>query len=167
MESILKFIPSNISGLVSGDIGFLLVLFVVVIGFSFYAGRGSIISAIISFYPASLLYKTFPFLDKVIFLTGDKLIVFNKIGLFLLFLIPITIIVNRFIFSVSGYGGGENMLRLAGLALAFLILVILFSYTTVNYDVFHNFSASFDSLFGVEERQFYWILAPLALLAIL
>lgn len=167
MDSLFKLIPTNVTGLISGDIGFLIAVFIVVLGFSFYAGRGSIVSLIISFYPASLLFNTFPFMDKVIFLTGDKLVVFNKVAVFLLFLIPLTIIINRFVFSASVYGGGENMLRLSGLALAFVVLIMVFSYTTVNYDIFHNYSASIDSLIGVEERQFYWILAPLALLAIL
>lgn len=70
-------------------------------------------------------------------------------------------------FSASDYSGGESVFRLSGLAIAFLILVVLFSYNVVNYDLYHNFSPQIDALFGIEERQFYWNLAPLALLAFL
>ncbi len=159
---------TDIFKFISGDLGFLLAFFIVIMGFSWYTGRGFIVSLIISFYPAIMMYKTFPFLDKLLFLNDSPgLLVTNKIAIFLLFLVPITIVINRFIFTASDYGGGENLLRLAGLSLTFLLLIVLFSYNAVNYDPLHDFSPQIDNLFSIEERQFYWFLAPIALLAIL
>ena len=158
---------SKVASMLSGDTAFLLVCFVVIMGVAFYLGRGFLISLIISFYPASLLYKSFPFLEKAIVLSGENLIVINKIGVFIVFLVPIAIVLNRFIFSASEYGRGDNILKLAGLSVAFLILVVLFSYNTVSYDALHDFSPQIDAIFGVEERQFYWYLAPIALMGVL
>lgn len=164
-----KYIPSNIGipGSITGDMAFLGVVFILLIGLSYYFGRGFIVSLIVSFYPASILFRLFPFMEKVIFVSEGRLLVLNQIAVFLLFLIPITIIINRFIFTASDYSGGENILRLAGLSLAFLIIIVLFSYNTVNYDIFHNYSSQIDSIFDFPAREFYWMLAPLALLAIL
>ena len=166
MSSIFSKLPS-LGGIFSSDIGFLIAAFVVILGLAFFIGRSSLIALILSFYPASLLYKTFPFASKAIFLKGDMLITFNKIGLFLLFLVPITIIIGRFIFSASDYGRGDGTLRLFGLSIAFLILVVFFSYNVVNYDVFHNFGPQIDAIFTITDSQFYWNIAPMALLAVL
>lgn len=166
MSSILSKLPS-IGGIFASDIGFLIALFLVILGLAFFIGRSSLIALILSFYPASLLYKTFPFASKAIFLKGDMLLTFNKLGLFLLFLIPITIIIGKFIFSASEYGRGDGNLRLFGLSIAFLILVVFFSYNVVSYDVFHNYGAQIDTIFTITDSQFYWNVAPIALLAVL
>lgn len=158
---------SGLSAIFSADLGFILVLFVFIMGIAYFIGRSSLISLILSFYPATLLFKTFPFISKVIFLKGDVLETLNKVGLFLLFLIPITIIVRRFIFSLSDYTKGEGLLRLFGLSIAFLILVVFFSYNVVNYDVFHDFEPQIDTIFTITDSQFYWNIAPIALLAFL
>ncbi len=166
---IAKYIPNtvSVSGSIYGDATFLLIIFLIILGTAYYFGRGFIVSIIISFYPATILFKLFPFMDKVIFADGVNLLLLNKLGLFLLFLIPITIIVNRFMFTAGEYNGGENILRLAGLSIAFIIIIVLFSYNTLSYDVFHNYSSQIDAIFGAPGREFYWILAPLALLAVL
>lgn len=166
MSSILSKLPS-VGGLFSSDIGFLIAVFIVIFAVAFFIGRSSLVSLILSFYPATLLYKTFPFTSKAIFLKGDLPETFNKIGLFLLFLVPITIIISRYIFSVSDYGRGNTNLRLFGLSLSFLILVVFFSYNVVNYDSLHNYSSQIDAIFSITESQFYWNLAPIALLAFL
>lgn len=166
MSSIISSIPS-FGGIFSSDIGFILALFIVILGMAFFIGRSSLVALILSFYPASLLYKTFPFASKAIFLKGPSLETFNKIGLFLLFLIPIAIIVSRYIFSMTDYGREGGSLRLFGLSISFLILVVFFSYNVVNYDVLHNFSPQIDAVFNISESQFYWNLAPIVLLAFL
>jgi hypothetical protein len=158
--------PVGFIGSLSGDIGILALLFIAFVGLSYYFGRGFIVSVVLAFYPATILYKMFPFVEKLTFLSGN-LVTLNKIGIFLLFLIPLTIIINRFIFTASDFSGGENILKLAGLSAAFLILIVLFSYNLVNYDGYHDFGTQIDNLFGSPTRQFYWFLAPLAILAII
>ena len=150
----------------SGDAIFLVTLFVLFLIFALYFGRGRLISIILSFYPTTLLYNTFPFINKVIILSGDKMITLNRLVVFLVFLIPISITLERYIFSESEYNGSYNFFSLAGLSLATVVLVVLFSYTTLNFDLFHNFSPQIDSLFSGIDRIFYWNLVPLALLAI-
>ena len=157
----------NVGDILSSDIGFLIAIFIVILGLAFFIGRSSLVAVILSFYPSTLLYKTFPFINHAVFLKGETLEVFNKIGLFLLILIPITIIVSRYIFPMSDYARGNSTLRLVGLSLALLILVVFFSYDVVNYDSIHDFSGQIDTIFTISESQFYWNLAPIALLAFL
>lgn len=157
----------HLSGPLSVDLVILASIFIILYGYSIYAGRNRLLAFIISFYPATLLFNTFPLMNKVLILQGDKFLTLNKLAIFLLFFIPINIIINRFIFTGSDYSGFTGLVRGAGLSLSALIMVLLFSYSTLNLDVFHNFSPQIDTIFAHSSSIFYWNLASLALLAIL
>ncbi len=157
---------SQIGHFLSGDILFFLVAFLVLGIFTAYGGRGRMISFILAFYPASILFSTLPFINKLLILQ-DKMLVVNKIAVFLIFLVPLSIILNSYIFSESVHSGGQHLARTGGFALIGLILAVTFSYSTVNYDIFHNFSPSIDALFVPASRIFYWNLGIFALLAFL
>ena len=160
-------IISKISDFLTGDIIFLLAVFAVLYVLTMYLGKGRLVSVILAFYPATLLYKSLPFLDKLLLATGDKPLLFNKLGIFLVFLVLIYLGINKFISHYAEYGPGEGALRTGGFVLAFLILLILFSYTTISLDPIHNFGSQIDVIFGGESRIFWWSLAPLVLLALL
>ncbi|MCX6701974.1 MAG: hypothetical protein NTX96_02140 [Candidatus Zambryskibacteria bacterium] len=154
-------ILTKITSALSGDIVFLLVTFVVIFLCAMYFGRNRIVSLILAFYPATLLYNSFPFINKFIVLSGDRAVVINKIGIFLVFFILVNLAINKY---VALYDESSSTFRKGGLAFAVLILFLLFSYTIVNFDVFHNFSSSIDVLFQGETRIFWWSLTPLIIL---
>ena len=149
----------------SGDVVFLITIFVILFAFGLYFGKGSLVSLILSFYPANLLFNTFPFISKTLIFHDDKLLLLNKIVIFFIFLIPIAIIVDRYISPKSSSRGIPDTFKIAGLALALTILVVIFSYSTVNYDLLQNFSPKIDLLFSTPARLFYWNLVPIILLA--
>lgn len=154
-----SFVTSLIKAL-SGDLIFLLVVFALFLGCTMYFGRNKVASFIIAFYPATLLYNTFPFINKLLIL-GPSYTVVNKILIFILFLYLVYIAINKY---VSLYDESSSGLSKGGLALSSLILVVLFSYSTVNYDSLHNFSPTIDALFQGLGRVFGWSIAPLILL---
>lgn len=157
---------SQIGHFLSGDMLFFVVTFILFGIFTLYGGRGRMISLILAYYPASILFNSLPFISKLLILQ-DKMLVVNKIAIFLIFLVPLSIILNSYIFSESIHSGAQHLFRTGGFALIALILVVMFSYSLVNYDVFHNFSASVDTLFNPASRVFYWNLGIFALLAFL
>jgi hypothetical protein len=154
-------------GSFSGDMIFLVTVFILFFAYTMYFGRGRMLSFILAFYPAAILFKSFPYLDKLIVLHGDKLVLLNKIVIFFIFLIPLDIIINKFIFSESEYSGSMKLLRAVGLAISATLLVVLFSYGILNFDIFHNFSPTIDAFLANPAKLFYSNLAPLALLFIL
>ena len=137
----------------------LLILF---FAYTMYFGKSRIISAIIAFYPAVFLYKLFPSIDKFLVLKGDALMTLNEILIFLVFFVPINIIISRFIFSDSGFGSSK-VLRTVGLSLVSVVLVLIFTYSVVSLDIVYNFSQPIDGLF-LAGNMFYWDLAPVILL---
>ncbi|MFA7216651.1 MAG: hypothetical protein WC095_01565 [Candidatus Paceibacterota bacterium] len=146
---------------VSTDIIALLVLFIIFFSYSLYFGKNRIISLILAFYPALYLFSSFPFRDKLIFLQGDTMILINNIVLFLLFLVPLDIIIGRYISSI-GYGG-MKYLKITGYSLGLVVLVLIFSYSVVSLDSLYNFGSSVDNIFSNDYR-FWLTLFPLAIL---
>lgn len=160
-------IISKLSSFLTGDIIFLLAVFTVLFVLTMYLGKGRLVSVILAFYPATLLYKSLPFLNKLIMAKGDQGVLFNKLIVFVVILALIYLAINKFISHYAEYGPGEGALRTGGFVLAFLIILVVFSYTTVNLDLIHNFGSQIDAIFGSEARLFWWNIAPLALLSFL
>jgi hypothetical protein len=150
----------------TNDIIVLVTLFVLFATYALYFGKGRIISFILAFYPAVFLYEEFPYMAKFMLLHGTQLIVLNKIIIFLIFLISLGIMINRFIFSESGYGGSLHLARVAGFALIGVVLTLVFTYSVVSLDVFYTFSPMVSNLF-VPANIFWWTLGPLLLMFLL
>lgn len=148
------------------DLIMLAVLFVLFALYTLYFGKNRIVAFILAFYPAAFFYEHFPFAAKLMVLSGPNLVVLNKVLIFLVFLVPLNIIISRYIFAESGYDGSSHYLRTAGFALAAVVLVLLFTYSIVSLDVFYNFSATIDKLFATG-NMFWWSIAPLGLMLFL
>lgn len=155
---------SQIGHFLKGDMLFFVAGFILFLVFALYAGKGRVISLILAYYPASILFNSLPFLNKLLVLQ-DKMLVINKIAIFLIFLVPLSIIINSYIFSESMHSGAQHLIRTSVLALLMLFLVVIFSYSVVNYDTFHNFTTSTDILFTPISRIFYWNIGIFAILA--
>ncbi|MES2213278.1 MAG: hypothetical protein V4473_00380 [Patescibacteria group bacterium] len=144
----------------------LIVLGIILLIFFFYGiyfGKNRLISLIVSFYPAMFLYGIFPFATKLMILHGGNLILLNKILIFLIFLIPLDIIIARFVSVDSGYGGAEHYLRIGVSALILVALTLIFTYSVISFDSLYNFSSHIDALF-TSTRIFWWYIAPFAIL---
>lgn len=163
MSSITNFFSGGVTQYLSSDIVILILLFIFFFVYALYLGKGAIISLILAFYPAQFFFEHFPFMTQTMFLKGDSLLLLNKVMVFLLFLIPLTILFGRYVFHDSGYGS-MHYARMAGYALLCVALVLVFSYSIISLDSFHNFSATIDALFAGTDRIFYWNIAPIAIL---
>jgi hypothetical protein len=160
-------IYSKISAFLTGDIIFLLCVFAVLFLLVMYFGKARFISLVLAFYPATFLYKSFPLMDKFLFIVGDRGVMINKILIFLLFMVPIYLVINKYVSHYGEYGGAEGIVRTGGFVASILILVLIFSYTTVSLNLIHDFGSQIDGLFTGEGKIFWWSLAPLALLGFL
>jgi hypothetical protein len=158
---------TTLKGIFSGDTLFLVICLLLFLGYAMFMGRGRIVSLLLSFYPATILFNSFPFASRFLVLHGGVPEVLNKVGVFLLFLIPISIVINRFVVSFSEHSGAAHFIRLLGFAVAGVALVLVFSYSTVSLNAIHDFSPAIDGLFATPSLIFYWNLGILAVLAFL
>jgi hypothetical protein len=155
-------IISKVTSALSGDVLFLVALFVIIFLCAMYFGKNRMASLVLAFYPATLLYKSFPFINKLTVLSGDTGILINKIVIFLVFFVLISIVIRKYLAS---YDESSGVFSKIGLTLAILIIILVFSYNIVSFDTFHNFSAQIDTLFKNNNLIFWWNLTPLVILA--
>ncbi len=165
MSTITSFLNGN-GNILGSDIFIIVLLFIFFFCYALYFGKNIIIATILAFYPAQFFYQNFPFMNNLLVLKGDPLLLLNKVLIFLLFLIPLSILIGRYVFQDSGYGSAHYF-RSAGYALAMIILVLIFDYSVVSLSLAHNFSPTISMLFSDPTRIFLWNLAPLALLFVL
>lgn len=150
----------------SSDLVVLLTIFIICFSYALYFGKHRAISLILAFYPAQYFFEHFPFINNLLVLKGDIPLLLNHVLIFFLFLIPLDIVIGKFVFQDSGYGT-SHYFRIAGYAVAMLILVLLFSYSVVDLNTIHHFSPSIDALFNAPDRIFFWHIAPLIVLFVL
>jgi hypothetical protein len=162
-----KTFSNSFLGLFSADAIFFITVFVIYLAYGLYFGRGRLVSLILAFYPTVIFYKSLPFLNSLIIMQGDNLILANKVAVFLFILIPIILILNRYIDALSEYFDTGSMLRSAVMSAGVVILILIFSYSVINFDAFHDFSPFIDGLFATPDKIFYWSLVPIALLTAL
>jgi len=145
--------------LLAGNFLILLVITLVMIGFSYRAGRGGIISLLVAFYAGYAIYTVFPYTDDIIGAGGTSLakaiisIVIYAIATFLPF---------HFIQRLVGTGFGV-LSFVPRFALSFLASAFLMA---LAYHVFHvsniyAFPEQINHLFAPNEYFFWWFIAPL------
>lgn len=152
---------TKITSSLSGDVLFLLVAFVVIFLAVAYFSKSRTISVILAFYPAIFLYNQIPFFNKLIVLSGDTGILLNKLGIFLVLFVLLSVVINK---HTSSYDDSSGFIGKIGLSLCILVLLMVFSYTTIDLSLFHDFSDSIDTLFMGLGRVFGWGLLPFVIL---
>lgn len=145
--------------LLVGNFVILLVLTVIMVLFSYKAGRGGIISLILALYAGYAVYSVFPYTDQIIAAGGTT---------------TVKAIISAVIFGIATFvpfhfiqrltTGGFGVLSIVPrLALSFLAAAFLLA---LGYHVFdisniYSFPAPLDSLFAPEGYFFWWFIAPL------
>jgi hypothetical protein len=142
-----------------GNFLILFILTLVMIGFSYKAGRGGIISLLVAFYAGYAIYMVFPYTDSIVSAGGTRLI---KAIISIVIYGIATFIPFHFIQRLVGNGFGV-LSFLPRFALSFLSAAFLL---TLAYHVFHvsniyTFPDPINSLFAPNEYFFWWFIAPL------
>lgn len=145
--------------LLVGNFLVLLVLTVIMIGFSYKAGRGGIISLLMSFYAGYAIYMVFPYTKDIVSSGGSPIV---KAIISVALYAAATFIPFHFIQRLTS-GGFGVLSFVPRFALSFLSAAFLL---TLAYHVFHvqniyTFPNPIDSLFAPDEYFFWWFIAPL------
>ena len=143
-----------------GNFLILAVLTLIMIGFSYYGGKGGIISLLLSFYGGYALYLVFPYTNTIID-TGTTPLLKALISV-VIFLIAIFI---PFIFTQRLLKGGFGVLSFVPrFVLSFLsaCFLIALAYHVFNVTHIYTFPEPMNSLFAPDKFFFWWFIAPLA-----
>ena len=153
---------SKVTSALSSDIVFLAFLFLVFFICVMYFGKNKMATMLIVFYPAVFVFGNIPFLSKLVFMSGERGVLLSKFIVFVAVFALIYFAVNKYFITFNEPSG---FLRKAGLSLGLLIAFVVFSYKVVSLDFIHNFSGSVDTIITGGNREFWWGIAPLAILA--
>jgi len=141
---------------------------IVSIIYSFSAGKGRIISILVSVYMAELLVIQAPFLSSAL---GDKFglaVYLARLITFLVLFGFFFLILSRFVFRTSvenrGFGSWIYSLIFAFLQVGFLISVIL---SFLPPDSKNNFAPLVKFVFVSDTAVFVWLLLPIAFLVLI
>ncbi|MEK7510808.1 MAG: hypothetical protein AAB582_01045 [Patescibacteria group bacterium] len=145
--------------LLAGNFLILVGLFVVMLLFSYKAGRGGIISLLVAFYAGYAIYMVFPYTQQIIAAGGTPMM--KAIISIIIFGIA-TFIPFHFVQRLSSGGFGVlsffPRFLLSFLAAAFLLAL---AYHVFDISDIYSFPAPIDQLFAPEGYFFYWFIAPL------
>jgi uncharacterized membrane-anchored protein len=143
----------------AGNFLVLFILTLVMIGFSYKAGRGGIISLLVAFYAGYAIYIVFPYTDQIVGAGGTTAtkaiisIVLYGIATFLPFHF-----IQRLVGSGFGVLSFVPRFALSFLAAAFLLAVAYHVFQVSNV---YEFPAPINSLFEPDRYFFWWFIAPL------
>ena len=146
--------------LLAGNFVILVGLFVVMLLFSYKAGRGGIISLLVAFYAGYAIYMVFPYTQQIVAAGGTPMM--KAIISIVVFGIA-TFIPFHFVQRLSSGGFGVlsffPRFLLSFLAAAFLLAL---AYHVFDISDIYSFPAPINQLFAPEGYFFYWFIAPLA-----
>jgi hypothetical protein len=143
----------------AGNFLILVVLTGVMIGFSYYGGKGGIISLLMSFYAGYAIYLVFPYTNSIIDAGGTPIMkAILSTSLFLISLIFPYIFTNRLIKGGFGVLSFVPRFALSFLAAAFLIAL---AYHVFDVTHIYTFPEPMNSLFAPDKYFFWWFIAPL------
>jgi hypothetical protein len=138
---------------------FVLVVFAIAFAYAFIRGKGKILSAIISFYPALILFTWFPYWSMKVFEKQGIHSFFAHLGVFLLMYIPTHLILSRAIESYYSETKFGKIFQISSLSSAFLILTAL---TSRFLPALYTFS--FNEF--ITRHIFWFLVAPILLVLI-
>lgn len=145
--------------LLAGNFLILLILFGVMLAFSYKGGRGGIISLLMAFYAGYAIYTVFPYTNQIVAAGGSTMI--KAIISIILFGI-VTYIPFHFIqrLTTGGFGVLSVVPRfvLSFLAAGFLLAL---GYHVFAISEIYSFPAPLDTIFAPEGYFFWWFIAPL------
>jgi hypothetical protein len=142
-----------------GNFLILVILTAIMIGFSYYGGKGGIISLLVAFYSGYGIYEAFPYTTSIIDAGGAA--IFKAILSLILFILSIILpylFINRLI-----KGGFGVLSFLPRFVLSFLAACFLMALAYHVFDVTHiyTFPEPMNSLFAPNQYFFLWFIAPL------
>lgn len=125
----------------------------------------SIASLIISIYAAAFIYSNAFFVKQLTVVDGSSQLFWNKLGIFLIILLPIFFLMKKIV-SFTYTRGGMRYVRTIVLGLALLGLILSMLYHVIPVQSIYDFPGSVDKVFASDSAFTVWLILPLVALFI-
>jgi len=140
----------------ASDFLIVLILLLAIFIFAWYAGRGPLVSFLLSLYAAYAVFEVFPY-SSYLPTEPAMTALLTQVGLFLAFVILFFIILRRVVVSDFLYIGILGLITLSFLGAAFIIAL---AYHVFPVSEVYKFTPAIDLLFAPVKYFFWWFIAP-------
>ncbi len=124
-----------------------------------------LISLVLSLYVAAFIYTNAFFIERLTIAQGSGQLFWNKLAIFLIILLPIHILINKFVVVYKSRGGGGPF-RTILLAAVFICLSMAMLYHVIPLDSIYDLPTYIDKYFASETMFTVWLIVPLIALFI-
>jgi hypothetical protein len=143
----------------------LLVVIAILTALSFYKGKSTLFSLIVSFYPAAILYASFPYKEKfILFKDTNQHIFYSHAIIFAVFFALSFLIARRIVHSDGTRAGFVGFLDALFLSISVVILTLTLCFHTLPYRDIYNLGAQFQNFFSSSLGYFVSAFIPLVVL---
>ncbi|MEN9920347.1 MAG: hypothetical protein RL538_240 [Candidatus Parcubacteria bacterium] len=149
------------------EITYFLVVFGILLAFSIFKGRQTIINIIFGLYLALLISLEFPYYPQLLGSFGAGSDAIARLGIFLFFTALTTILCFRIMPDEFREKKLESFGRKLLLSFAATALIMVFSFNVLPVTEFLTPGTPIQSLFAPTDYFFWWLLLPIGLLFVL
>lgn len=143
----------------------LVIVIAVLTALTFYKGKGLLFSLLVSFYPASIMYASFPYKAKFLFSTTSAQNTFySHLGIFAVFFILSFLVARRIVHSDGTRGGFIGFLDALLLSASVVVLTVALTFHILPYRDIYSLGAQFQNFFSGSLGYFVSIVSPMAVL---
>lgn len=143
----------------------LLIVIAVLTALSFYKGKSTLFSIIVSFYPAAIFYESFPYKSNFIMFKDTNLHVFYSHAIiFAVFFVLSFMIARRIVHSDGMRSGFVGFLDALFLSASVVLLTMTLCFHTLPYRDIYNLGAQFQNFFSSSLGYFVSAFIPVVVL---
>lgn len=143
----------------------LIIVVAILTALSFYKGKSTLFSLILSFYPAAIMYASFPYKAKFIFFNANNSQIFYSHALIFLVFFTLSFLVSRrIVFSTGTRAGIIGFIDALFLSIAVVVLTVALTFHVLPYKDIYNLSTQFQNFFSSSSGYFVSILGPVVVL---
>ncbi|MCF7865097.1 MAG: hypothetical protein K9M11_01140 [Candidatus Pacebacteria bacterium] len=140
----------------------LIVVIAILTALSFYKGKSTLFSLIVSFYPAAILYASFPYKAKfILFKDSGEHIFYSHAIIFGIFFILSFLIARRIVHSSGTRSGIVGFLDALFLSASVVILTLALCFHILPYRDIYNLGAQFQNFFSSSLGYFVSVFIPM------
>jgi hypothetical protein len=130
---------------------------------SYFKGKGVLFSLIISFYPASIIYLSFPYKAKFLFSTSNSLNTFySHAFIYLVFFILSFFVSKKIVHADGTHSGVGGFFEALLLSISVVILTTALAFHILPYRDIYNLGTEIQTFLSSDLGYFISVISPMA-----
>ena len=141
----------------------LIVVVAALTALSYFKGKRILFALIVSFYPASIIYLSFPYKEKFLFSTANSLNTFySHVFIYLVFFILSYFVANRIVHADGTHSGVGGFFEALLLSASVVILTTALAFHILPYRDIYNLGTEIQTFLSSDLGYFVSVISPMA-----